>query len=417
MQPSLWQKYNYKFRKNRDMEFILRKNNSNEIEKLRKEIADLQHVLSDKNDIILRQGNEITRLSHEAPLLQEVEKLLNISKAELNSAIGKIELSTNNAISGFSNITGIFGNTIKSTSELVSSIKEKLNIVASKGGVASTYNDIEVTDSSAIHDKYEAIINHIIDEMTSIVKRKEEDLSLLDEVNSKVIAIKSFTNEISKIASFSHILSINARIEAAQAGEKGKGFTVVAAEISRMALETKNYSEKIDLDLTTAKTFIENSTQTLKKAIDIESLFINSTIFLMKDVFMSVINGLISLINVIEKTIGESSDINNSIQDVVVNLQFEDITKQIGTHVIQQMSLVIESIQSLNLIDQETGGKSINANVNNLTKHIHTMFTMESERKIASNVLVNSEHEIQNDCSTNAIKEEPEEEGNDVTFF
>ena len=381
------------------------------------EIAELKIQLREKDAIIEQQEKDITRLSSIVSSLQEIEKLLSISKAELGNAVGKIELSTNNAISDFSNISGLFSDTINSTRDLVFGIKKKLNIATVKenGGNAKTSDNVQLVATSDIRGKYEAIVNHILEEMTSIVKRKTEDLTLLDDVNLKVVGISNFANQIGKIASYSHILSINARCEAAHAGEWGKSFTVVATEIGRLSKETREFADKIDEDLNTAKVFIENSTLVLKNAIDIESSFINSTIFLMKDVFMSIIDGLISLITLVEKNIGESSEINSNIQNVVVNLQFEDVTKQISTHVMELVSRVIEGIQSIN-DSNHNSDEEISLAVESLTTGIHELFTMESERIVAAKVLGNHNGKnVKKTLTKNLVKKSSDTD--DVTFF
>lgn len=348
-------------------------------------------------------------------MMNDIEKLLTVSKEELGSAIGKIESSTNSAIQDFMNITMLFGNRIGSTNELVNNIKNKLHLFVKNNSSVSDKNS-EVLDDNAscgvIKEKYESVINHILEEMGSIVKRKEEDLALLNEVNNQVSKIKSFSDEISNIAMYSHILSVNARIQAAHAGEVGSGFAVVAQEMDRMSIQTRDFAERIDTDLKSAKNFIGESTQTLKQAIDIESSFINSTIFLMKDVFMSIIDGLISLILLVEKSIGESSEVNSKIQNVVVNLQFEDITRQISAHVIQIMMKIIEDIKVARGESVNDSKIEISDSVDTSKKSLNDLFTMESERQIADSVLGNECEETKNETVTNSSSSD-----DDVTFF
>ncbi len=268
--------------------------------------------------------------------------------------------------------------------------------------------------STDIREKYEAIINHILEEMKSIVSRKEEDIALLDNVSNSVLGIKCFADEVSRIAMFSQILSINAKCEAARAGNSGNTFSVVAAEMSRLSQETREFAKKIDDNLKSTQQSIENTTKTLKQAIGVESSFINATVFLMRDVFMSIIDGLMSLISLIEKTIGESSEINRSIQNVIVNLQFEDITKQISTHVMHIMSTVVSWINKINCKDIGAHLESINA-IEKMANEIHEMFTMESERKIAVEVI--SDTHLEYDQATAIKNESVSGSDDDVTFF
>lgn len=65
------------------------------------------------------------------------------------------------------------------------------------------------------------------------------------ELISHVTRISSMTGEIGEIANRSSLLAMNATIEAAHAGEHGRGFQVVAGEVRSLALQTRELSATI----------------------------------------------------------------------------------------------------------------------------------------------------------------------------
>ena len=73
-------------------------------------------------------------------------------------------------------------------------------------------------------------------------------IAVIQDVNEAVRAINS-------ISSQTNLLALNASIEAARAGDAGRGFTVVAEEIRELANETKSLTGKMDAFLTSIQPF------------------------------------------------------------------------------------------------------------------------------------------------------------------
>nr|WP_010250084.1 methyl-accepting chemotaxis protein [Acetivibrio cellulolyticus] len=82
-------------------------------------------------------------------------------------------------------------------------------------------------------------IDHFVDS-TSIA---------MGEVNEESVKIENIVSMIKSITNQTHLLSLNASIEASRAGEHGKGFSVVATEIRKLALDSQNASQQVDVSI------------------------------------------------------------------------------------------------------------------------------------------------------------------------
>ena len=257
--------------------------------------------------------------------LGQMARALNRLLERLQKSIGSIAASAAKVSTASASMTDSSEQVARASEEQSSSASsmaasvQELTVSINHVGERASETRHATSEAGTIADNGRAIVEQTIGQINAIaeaVKQASERIHALGEQSDRITSMVAVIREV---ADQTNLLALNAAIEAARAGEQGRGFAVVADEVRKLAERTAKSTQ----DITTMVDAVRNGARSAEEGMQIAVERVSAGVSLSSEVSDSIrkisdgSHHTVEMVNEISGAISEQAAASTSIAQQV----------------------------------------------------------------------------------------------------
>ena len=378
------------------------------VDEQRKIIDEMYHTIDTLNAGVRKITENVEELSAaseetSSSMMEMVASMEEVTRHTdtLWRAVEEVASATNEMVSSINEVdqnVDYLANFVTDTSS--SMVEMSASIAQVEGNAARSY-DLTLAVADAAHSGMEAV-RGTIEGMEQIREAVTDSNAVVSRLGERSAAINKIVNVIDDIAEQTNLLALNAAILAAQAGEHGRGFSVVATEIRQLSERTAASTREIATLITSVQAETSNALSAMSQGTRLVEDGVRRSHEAGKALenILESANNASSMAKEIAAATRQQADGSDAVTRSVTKLQ--ELVRQINSATRQQAQgsdHILKAVESMRevtqyvrqaMLEQRSGSTMISAATNRMIEMIHDIFRIaagqsgESEKIVAT---------------------------------
>ncbi|MFT5235392.1 MAG: aerotaxis receptor [Shewanella sp.] len=285
----------------------------------------------------------------------QIELALRMQSSEMKAMLGRTldscEQSASKATESVSKGEEVKNNSDSLTREVEQVATAVQEMTATLGDMASNCSDAANSSQSASDEANagDAIVTQTIASIELMSTQLTETSLVISDLEEQSKGIGTVLDVIQSIAEQTNLLALNAAIEAARAGEQGRGFAVVADEVRALAKRTHDSTTEIQTMINLLQQGTAKAVQSMHQGADSATQCVDqaaqagNALRTIKEAIVSISD----MTHHIASAVEEQSSVSNEVNRSMVNIsQLNGSSNELGNEMVELNDIVVTNINS-----------------------------------------------------------------------
>jgi len=255
-------------------------------------------------------------------LLKECTRQFTAQYQEIRLEIGRVQTLLADAIA---NLTQSFEGMHRQTEE-----QRRLSLSVTAGAGTSIDFDGFVSNTSDVMDR-------VVQSVVNNSKLGMELVEVTDNIAQRTQEVLGILSEITAISKQTNLLALNAAIEAARAGEAGRGFAVVADEVRDLSGRTSKFSQQINAVMMSMQTSVNQAEMAIQRMASQDMSFALESKQRVGAAMLDMGRQNQERAKAIDDLAASASEVGAQVGRAITALQFQDLVSQLMSHVLRRI--------------------------------------------------------------------------------